>query len=76
MPALGSDPKLSHLQEIYNFFQPVGYPGPSSQAAYDSLNTHIVTDMFTNYCTNKKSANDAVAEAAKRLDDSLKKFPV
>ena len=76
MPALGSDPKLNHLQEIYNFFQPVGYPGPSSQAAYDSLNTHIVTDMFTNYCTGKKSANDAIAEAAKRLEDSLKKFPV
>ena len=76
MPVLGADPKLSHLQDIANFFQPVGYPGPSSQAAYDALNTHIVTDMFTNYCTGKKSADDAIAEAVKRLKDSLAKFPV
>ena len=76
MPVLGTDTKLSHLQDIANFFQPVGYPGPSSQAAYDSLNTHIVTDMFTNYCTGKKSADDSIAEAVKRLKDSLAKFPV
>jgi len=76
MPVLGSDPKVSHLQDIANYVQPVGYPGPSSQAAYDSLNTHIVTDLFANYCTGKKSADDSIAEAVKRLKDSLVKFPV
>ena len=76
MPVLATDPKLTHLQDIANFVQPVGYPGPSSQAAYDSLNTHIVTDMFANYCTGKKSADDAIAEATKRLKDSLAKFPI
>ena len=76
MPVLGADPKLTHLQDIANFVQPVGYPGPSSQAAYDSLNTHIVTDLFANYCTGKKSADDSIAEAVKRLKDSLAKFPI
>lgn len=76
MPVLGADPKVSHLQDIANYVQPVGYPGPSSQAAYDSLNTHTVADMFANYCTGKKSADDAIAEASKRLKDSLAKFPV
>ena len=76
MPVLGADPKLSHLQDIANLVQPVGYPGPSSQAAYDSLNTHIITDLFANYCTGKKSADDAIAEAKKRLEASLAKFPV
>jgi multiple sugar transport system substrate-binding protein len=76
MPVLGSDQKLSHLQDIANFIQPVGYPGPSSQAAYDALNNHVVTDMFSGYCTGAKSADAAIAEATKRLKDSLSKFPV
>lgn len=76
MPVLGADPKLSHLQDIANFVQPVGYPGPSSQAAYDALNNHHVTDMFANYLTGKKSIDDTIADAKKRLSDSLVKFPV
>jgi multiple sugar transport system substrate-binding protein len=76
MPVLGSDPKLSHLQDIANFIQPVGYPGPSSQAAYDALNTHTVTDMFSAYVTGKSTADVAIAEAKKRLEASLTKFPV
>jgi len=76
MPVLGSDTKLSHLQDIANFIQPVGYPGPSSQAAYDALNNHVVTDMFSAYCTGKSSADAAIADATKRLKDSLAKFPV
>lgn len=76
MPVLGADPKLAHLQDIANLVQPVGYPGPSSQAAYDSLNTHIVTDMFSGYCTGKKTVDEAIAEAKKRLEASLAKFPV
>lgn len=76
MPVLGDDPKLTHLQDIANFVQPVGYPGPSSQAAYDALNNHVVTDMFSNYITGKKSADETIADAKKRLEDSLKKFPV
>jgi multiple sugar transport system substrate-binding protein len=76
MPVLGSDTKLSQLQEIANFIQPVGYPGPSSQAAYDTLNTHTVTDMFTSYATGSKTADAAIADAKKRLEASLVKFPV
>ncbi len=76
MPVLGADPKLTHLQDIANFVQPVGYPGPSSQAAYDALNLHTVPDMFTAYATGKSTADQAIAEAKKRLEDSLKKFPV
>ncbi|MDQ6859356.1 MAG: extracellular solute-binding protein [Chloroflexota bacterium] len=76
MPVLGSDAKLSHLQDVPNFVQPVGYPGPSSQAAYDALNTHTVTDMFTAYCTGKSTADAAIADAVKRLQASLTKFPV
>jgi multiple sugar transport system substrate-binding protein len=76
MPVLGTDAKLSHLQDIYNYFQPVGYPGPSSQAAYDALNTHTVTDMFSAYCTGTKTADAAIADAKKRLEASLVKFPL
>jgi multiple sugar transport system substrate-binding protein len=76
MPVLGTDTKLTHLQDIANFVQPVGYPGPSSQAAYDSLNNHHVTDMFSNYITGKKSIDETIADAKKRLQDSLTKFPV
>ena len=76
MPVLGADTKLTHLQEIYNYFQPVGYPGPSSQAAYDALNTHTVTDMFSAYCTGTKTADAAIADAKKRLEASLTKFPL
>ena len=76
MPVLGTDTKLSHLQDIANFIQPVGYPGPSSQATYDALNKHHVTDMFSAYCTGKSTADQAIADATKRLKDSLSKFPV
>jgi len=76
MPVLGSDTKLTHLQDIANYVQPVGYPGPSSQAAYDALNNHHVTDMFANFITGKKSIDDTIADAKKRLGDSLTKFPV
>ena len=76
MPILGSDTKLTHLQDIANFIQPVGYPGPSSQAAYDALNNHVVTDMFSAFCTGTKSADQSIADASKRLKDSLTKFPI
>jgi len=76
MPVLGEDTKLTHLQDIANFVQPVGYPGPSSQAAYDALNNHVITDMFSNFITGKKSVDDTIADAKKRLGDSLTKFPV
>ena len=76
MPVLGTDTKLTHLQDIANYVQPVGYPGPSSQAAYDALNNHHVTDMFANFITGKKSIDDTIADAKKRLQDSLTKFPV
>jgi hypothetical protein len=32
--------------------------------------------MFSNFLTGKKSADDAIADAKKRLQDSLVKFPV
>ena len=76
MPVLGADTKLAHLQDIAGFVQPVGYPGPSSQAAYDALNNHHVSDMFANFLTGKKSIDDTIADAKKRLGDSLVKFPV
>jgi ABC-type glycerol-3-phosphate transport system substrate-binding protein len=75
MPGLGADPKLSHLQDVTSFVQPVGYPGPSSPAAYDALNGHIVTDMFTAFATGKKSADDVIADAKRRLADSIARFP-
>lgn len=74
MPVLGSDPKLSALQDVADYVRAIGYPAPATKAAFDSLNTHIITDMFTNYATNKKSLNDSIADAAKRLKDSIAKF--
>jgi multiple sugar transport system substrate-binding protein len=75
MPVLGTDAKLSQLQDIANYVRAIGYPAPSTKAAFDSLNTHIVTDMFTNYATNKKSLDDSIADATKRLQASIAKFP-
>jgi multiple sugar transport system substrate-binding protein len=74
MPVLGSDPKLQALQDIANYVRAIGYPAPSTKAAFDSLNTHIIPDMFTNFATNKKSLDDSIADAAKRLKDSIAKF--
>ena len=74
MPVLGSDPKLQALQDVANYVRAIGYPAPSTKAAFDSLNTHIVADMFTNYATGKKSLDDTIADAAKRLKDSIAKF--
>jgi hypothetical protein len=31
--------------------------------------------MFTNYATNKKSLDDSITDATKRLQASLAKFP-
>jgi hypothetical protein len=74
MPVLGNDPKLQALQDIANNVRAIGNPAPATKAAFDSLNTHIVTDMFTNYATGKKSMDDSIADAAKRLKDSIAKF--
>lgn len=76
MPVLGTETKLTALQDIGKYVQPVGYPGPSSQAAYDALNNHVITDMFANYISGKKSLDDTIADAKKRLQDSLTKFPL
>jgi multiple sugar transport system substrate-binding protein len=75
MPVLGTDAKLSQLQDIANYVRAIGYPAPSTKAAFDSLNTHILPDMFTNYATSKKSLDDTIADATKRLKDSIAKFP-
>jgi len=75
MPVLGADKKLTHLQDITTAIRPIGYPGPPSAAAFDALHTHVVTDMFTSYCTGKTSASEAIAEATRRLKDSLARFP-
>ena len=75
MAVLGSDQKLAVLQDIANNIRAIGYPGPATKAAFDSLNTHIVTDMFNSYATGTKTADAAIAEAKKRLTDSLAKFP-
>lgn len=76
MPGLGTDGKLSRLQDIAGLLRPIGYPGPPSRAAYDALNAGYVTTMFTSYCTGQRSADGAISEAAKGLTDSLTRFPV
>ena len=74
MPVLGSDPKLSSLQDISSYVQAIGYPGPATKAAFAALNTHVVTDMFANYITAKKSIDDSIADASKRLTDLLAQY--
>jgi multiple sugar transport system substrate-binding protein len=75
MAVLGSDPKLQVLQDVANNIRAIGYPGPATKAAFDSLNKHIVTDMFAGYATGAKSLDAAIADASKRLKDSLAQFP-
>ena len=75
MPILGADPKLDHLQDIGSFLRIVGYPGPATAAANDALNRHVVSDLFASYSTGKLTADSAIAEAARRLGESLATFP-
>jgi hypothetical protein len=75
MPVLGSDPKLQPLQDIASSVRVIGYPGPATSAAFDSLNAHVVTDMFAGYATGRKSLDDSIAEAKRRLSDSIARFP-
>jgi len=74
MPVLAADPKLVHLQDVPKYVQPIGYPGPASKAAFDSLNTHVVADMFSQYAAGGKSLDEAIGGASKRLKESLAKF--
>jgi len=53
----------------------VGYPARPRRRRYDALNNHHVTDMFANFITGKKSIDDTIADAKKRLQDSLTKCP-
>lgn len=75
MPVLGGDPKLQALQDVAPYIRTIGYPGPSTRAAFDALNAHVVTDMFASYATGSKSLDDSVAEAKRRLLDSIARFP-
>jgi len=74
MPVLGSDAKLMALQDIPSLIQPFGYPGPAGVAAAEVLNTHVITDMFTEYAVRGKSLDDAIGGAAKRLQAISDKY--
>src|SRR4029077_120449 len=75
MRALASATALEALQDVANYVRAIGYPAPSTKAAFDSLNTHIIPDLFTNYATGKRSLADSIADATKRLQASIAKFP-
>jgi multiple sugar transport system substrate-binding protein len=74
MPVLGPDPKLTTLQDIPSMIQPFGYPGPAGVAAAEVLNTHVITDMFTEYAARGKTLDDAIGGAAKRLQAISDKY--
>ena len=74
MPVLGPDPKLTALQDIPSMIQPFGYPGPAGVAAAEVLNTHVITDMFTEFAVRGKSLDDAIGGAAKRLQAISDKY--
>lgn len=74
MPVLGSDKKLEALQDVPAMIQPFGYPGPAGVAAAEVLNTHVITDMFTEYAARGKSLDDAIGGAAKRLQAISDKY--
>ena len=75
MPVLGADPKLQSLQDVASSVRPIGYPGPATAAAFDAMNAHVLTDLFTSYATGKKSLDDSIADAKRRLSDSIARFP-
>ncbi|HEV2249807.1 MAG TPA: extracellular solute-binding protein [Candidatus Limnocylindria bacterium] len=75
MPVFGADSRLAHLQDVGPLLRPVGYPGPPTLAAYDALESHVIADLFTDHCTGRRTMDDAIADASRRLRDSLARFP-
>ena len=75
MPLLGADPRLAGLQDAAHFVQPIGYPGPPTRAAFDALSDHVVPDLFRGYATGKRTLEQGIGDAAKRLGESLARFP-
>lgn len=76
MPGLGTDPKLSHLQDAAAFVRPIGHLGPPSAAASDALANHHATDIFTSHLTRRSTIDEVIAQCRGRLEGSLVKFPL
>jgi multiple sugar transport system substrate-binding protein len=59
MPVIGSDPKLQILQDFPKIVAFYGYPGPSTTAIQEIVNTFIFPDMVTKFCRGQ-SLEDAI----------------
>jgi multiple sugar transport system substrate-binding protein len=49
MPVLGTDPTVTHLQDMGKWALVNGYPGPYTAAAAEVLATFVIPDMMTRY---------------------------
>ncbi len=50
MPSLGSDPKVTILQDWDKVALVFGYPGPATAPAAEVLSTFVLPDMLARYC--------------------------
>ena len=65
MPVLSDDPKYKVIVGVEKTVKVIGYPGPNTVAANQSLDNNVITVMFNDYATGKSSADAAVAKAVK-----------
>jgi multiple sugar transport system substrate-binding protein len=75
MPILGSDPKLNILQDLGQYAAADGYPGPSTAAASQVVNTYVIPNMFAKACTGS-TTDQAVAFAEEQIKSIYEKNPV
>jgi hypothetical protein len=67
MPVLGDDPKLRGIQEAPRYMQTPGFPGPTTVAASEVLDTHVISDLFARVATGQQSVDQSLAEAVRTM---------
>ncbi|MGN6360183.1 MAG: ABC transporter substrate-binding protein [Thermomicrobiales bacterium] len=75
MPILGEDPKLNILQDLGQYAAADGYPGPSTAAASQVVNTYVIPNMFAKACTGS-TTDQAIAFAEEQITSIYQKNPV
>ena len=63
MPVLSEDPKYKVIEGVEKTAHVIGFPGPNTVAANQSLDNNVITVMFNDFATGKMSADAAIDKA-------------
>jgi len=64
-----SDPRLAVALKSLEYEHPVGWPGPVTEAAAEVFERHVLTDILGRVITGGLTVDQAVKEAAQRVED-------